>query len=103
MGYFSNGTEGESYRVEYCSQCIHDQADGGCSVWLLHMLNNYAECNKPDSYLHVLIPRSKDGLSNEACSMFVPTSNDWVNARSVTHCLLCNEPYHGGPCKERRG
>jgi hypothetical protein len=72
MGYFSNGTEDECYFEQYCSRCIHNDPDKGCNVWFLHMLHNYEECNKKDSFLHVLIPRSKDGLSNEQCSMFVP-------------------------------
>lgn len=72
MAYFSNGTEGECYYAEYCAKCIHESPDdGGCMVWLLHLTYNYAECNKKDSMLHVLIPRSKDGLSNERCKMFV--------------------------------
>jgi hypothetical protein len=73
MAYFSNGGEGESYYESYCDKCIHAAPDdGGCVVWLLHLLHNYDECNKKDSMLHVLIPRSKDGLSNERCKMFVP-------------------------------
>ena len=73
MGYFSNGTEGEIYEDAYCSRCIHNDASGPyCPVLALHKLHNYDECNKPDSFLHVLIPRSKDGLSNERCTMFVP-------------------------------
>lgn len=72
MGYFSNGTEGEFYFAEYCSRCIHNDETKGCPVWMLHMEYNYEECNKPHSFLHVLIPRSKDRLGNERCSMFVP-------------------------------
>lgn len=72
MGYFSNGIEGEFYEDKYCSRCIHGQnEDKFCPVWAAHMLHNYAECNKPDSILHILIPRSEDRLSNEQCSMFV--------------------------------
>ena len=68
MAYFSNGTEGECYYETYCSKCVHEE---NCPVWMLHMLHNYDECNKKDSFLHVLIPRSKDGLDNERCTMFV--------------------------------
>ena len=72
MGYFSNGTEGMSYEEKYCSKCLHEKPDdGGCMVWFLHMLHNYKECNNKDSMLHVLIPLTKDGLSNDECSMFV--------------------------------
>lgn len=72
MGYFSNGCEGDSYEAAYCSRCVHrDGKDGksGCAVLLAHMLHNYEECNKPDSILHLLIPRV--GLSNGECSMFI--------------------------------
>lgn len=68
MGYFSNGSEGEGYEEEYCSRCEHQD---GCAVWLAHMLYNYDECNKENSILHLLIPRSKDHLGNERCSMFI--------------------------------
>lgn len=74
MGYFSNGTEGMMYEAEYCDHCIHqDGPDGqsGCAVWLAHMLRNYEECNNDNSILHLLIPRSKDHLSNEQCAMFL--------------------------------
>lgn len=78
MGYFSNGTEGEFYYDEYCSRCIHDDPDNGkcCPIWSLHLLHNYEECNKKDSFLHVLIPRN-EGF-NDMCTMFVerPTSGD---------------------------
>ena len=73
MGYFSNGTEGMDYEARWCNRCQHEgPPDGpGCVVWLAHILHNYKECNKKDSILHLLIPRSKDGLSNEQCAMFV--------------------------------
>ena len=73
MGYFSNGTEWEFYEAEYCTRCAHvDGPDGksGCPIVFLHMLHNYDECNKEDSFLHVLIPRRKDGYGNEKCTMF---------------------------------
>ena len=69
MGYFSNGTEGMEYERQWCDRCLHQ--DGGCAVWEAHLLANYAECNKPDSPLHVLIPRSADGWRNEQCRMFI--------------------------------
>jgi len=68
MGYFSNGTEGMYYYEKYCEKCVHD-IDEDCPVWLLHQLYNYDECNNPDSFLHVLIPR--DGVYNEKCKLFV--------------------------------
>jgi len=73
MGYFSNGTEGDMYEAEYCQRCIHyeDPNGDGCMVWLAHLVHNYDECNKPDSILHLLIPRSKDGPGNDRCKMFI--------------------------------
>ena len=69
MGYFSNGSEGMDYQEHYCSKCVHDEKQS-CPVWLLHLLHNYEECNKPDSFLHVLIPRTKTG--NGQCALFLP-------------------------------
>ena len=75
MGYFSNGTEGEDYESRYCSKCAHQKIDeGGCAVWMAHMIANYKECNNPDSILHILIPR--DGAGNEECRMFWPKMMD---------------------------
>lgn len=68
MGYFPNGTAGVLYEAEWCSRCVHCD---GCAVWLAHFTHNYAECNNENSILHLLIPRSKDGLSNEQCQMFL--------------------------------
>ncbi len=68
MAYFSNGSEGMDYLANYCDKCIHNY---GCVVWDAHMLKNYDECNNDDSILHILIPRSENGLSNEKCKMFV--------------------------------
>jgi hypothetical protein len=36
-----------------------------------HGLYNYDECNNEKSILHLLIPRSKDDLDNEQCTMFL--------------------------------
>ena len=69
MGYFSNGTESSMYEEEYCSSCAHYK--GGCAVLDAHMLKNYDECNNKESILHMLIPLSKDGLSNEKCRMYL--------------------------------
>ena len=71
MAYFSNSTEGEIYRATWCSCCVHDGGEQGCAVLLAHLLFNYDDCNKPNSILHMLIPRSKDGLENEQCRMFI--------------------------------
>ena len=77
MGYFSNGTESESYEAKYCNRCVHQKPDdGGCAVFFAHLLYNYEECNKEDSILHLLIPRKKEGLGNEQCAMFHEEKSD---------------------------
>lgn len=72
MGYFSNGCEGEDYWERWCAKCIHDdmEAGRGCPVLLAHLLWNYDECNKPDSILHKMIPRSEEGRRNGRCFAF---------------------------------
>jgi hypothetical protein len=73
MGYFPNGDAGKAYEEQYCERCVHQKPDdGGCAVWLAHMVHNYDECNKDESILHLLIPRTKDKLWNEQCAMFHP-------------------------------
>ncbi len=37
-----------------------------CPVLFVHWLDNYDDCNKPNSYLHKLIPRDKEGF-NKRC------------------------------------
>ena len=69
MGYFSNGTEGESYQARWCNTCQHD-TNFGCYIWAIHLSRNYDECNNPDSILHALIPRNKDG-GNGKCVMYI--------------------------------
>lgn len=69
MGYFSNGTEGMCYQEKYCDKCYW--GDKACAIWFAHMEYNYEECNNDKSILNMLIPRSKDGLSNEKCKGFV--------------------------------
>lgn len=76
MAYFSNGSDGECYEAQYCSKCIHSKNNGGCAVFLAHMLHNYDECNNENSILHLLIPRSKDQIGNEKCKMFLPEQID---------------------------
>jgi hypothetical protein len=74
MGYFSNGSEGAAYEDRYCDKCINSH--GGCWIWELHFMRNYKDCNNEDSILHVLIPRSTDGLENGQCVMFKEKSHD---------------------------
>lgn len=71
MAYFPNGTAGMAYEEEWCSRCVHQNGpdgESGCPVWGLHLIHNYDECNKPDSFLHILIPN--DGLHAGKCRMF---------------------------------
>lgn len=70
MGYFSNGSEGMDYEAKWCARCVHD-IKNNCPIWLAHLIHNYKECNNKESILHMLIPRSKDGLWNEQCKMFL--------------------------------
>jgi hypothetical protein len=94
MGYFPNGTSGEIYESKYCSKCLHQELeDIGCPIWHAHMMYNYDECNNEKSILHLLIPRSEDGIGNEECTMFVAkppkalTSQDWqMKPDSVPSC-----------------
>lgn len=70
MGYFSNGTEGDIYEAQYCARCVHENKSDGCPVMLAHVLHNYRDCNKEDSILHILIPRTDNGF-NAQCAMFI--------------------------------
>lgn len=76
MGYFSNGSESLDYEARYCDRCVHWANNNPCAVMGLHLLHNYDECNKENSFLHLLIPRTKDGLGNEQCSMFYEAAED---------------------------
>jgi len=70
MGYFSNGSEGMDYEHNYCSKCYW--GDKACMIWLAHL--EY-QGDGHDKILDLFIPRAKDGLSNEICTMFM--SNKW--------------------------
>jgi len=71
MGYFSNSSEGEAYERTYCAHCRHQNDEQGCPVMLAHLIHGYADCNNPDSILHLLIPRTPDG-HNAECGLFLP-------------------------------
>ena len=71
MAYFSCGTEALDYQARFCERCVHDR-NRDCPVWALHLLNTDT-AHEDDSLLHVLIPQSEDGLSNEQCRLFVAT------------------------------
>lgn len=71
MGYFSNGTEGRDYQDKWCFRCLHDNYDKQifCPIWDAHL--SYAYDGDYAAVLDLLIPRTKDGLGNERCTMFV--------------------------------
>jgi len=71
MGYFSNGSECDSFRAAMCDKCWHDR-NQNCPIWLAHLIHNYEDCNKKDSILHLLIPRN--GIHNGDCKLFVDKS-----------------------------
>ena len=73
MGYFSNGTEGDIYRAEYCDHCANDgdkQGSHGCAIWDLHLM--FVGDKQKASLLDYLIPRIENGLRNGECKMFRP-------------------------------
>lgn len=70
MGYFSNGTEGGIYFEDYCCRCEHDTNED-CPVWSAHLLYAYNGSEDAKHILDMLIPRSKDGLENKQCLMFM--------------------------------
>jgi hypothetical protein len=84
MAYFPNGTASEMYYDKYCTRCKFDR-NGDCPIWGLHLLHNYEECNKEDSFLHVLIPRCKDVLDNEQCRFFTPLLNSKDQQNTALH------------------
>lgn len=69
MGYFSNSSESCAYEAQWCDRCFHQ--DDPCTVWLLHLLRNYDDCENEKSALHYLIPIGKSG-ENLRCTMFKP-------------------------------
>ncbi len=74
MAYFSNATEGMDYEEKYCSKCVHGLHE--CPILIAHAIYNYDDCNKPESILHILIPRAKDGIGNLKCRMWIPKMNN---------------------------
>jgi len=86
MAYFPNGTAGMMYEEEYCFQCIHENADRGCSIMLLHNLYNYDQFDKGPrgealkAVLETLIPTDKSGLRAEQCSLFAPVADPEAEA-----------------------
>ena len=69
MGYFSNGTEGESYQEQFCNHCLNDRNED-CPIWGLQLSYNY-NCAYWD-ILDQFIPKTKDGRNGQ-CKMFIST------------------------------
>lgn len=89
MGYFANGTAGMEYESQYCDKCVHQKPDdGGCAVFMVHLMHNHEECNKPESILHKLIPRTDDGLGNEQCRMYHEIGQDRPEVASGKAMLI---------------
>ena len=72
MAYWSNASEGFDYEERYCSRCVHNREENPCAVLVAHMIHNYDEANNKGSILHILIPRTENGLANDECRMFWP-------------------------------
>jgi hypothetical protein len=72
MGYFSNGSEGDSYESYYCANCIHD-VNQDCPILLIHLEHNYEQFDNEiiKAILDLLIPRTEDSLDNKQCKMFI--------------------------------
>ena len=70
------------YEERWCSRCIH--ASAGCAVWAAHLMFDYDQCADTEKgkaikdILNMFIPLSKDGLSNNKCTMFraLPSKRD---------------------------
>ncbi len=83
MAYFSNGTEGEMYREDFCHRCQHYNAGDEareCPVWSAHWYYAYGQSSNAElsSVLTMLIPMEphtfKDGLTVKVagpCAMFL--------------------------------
>jgi hypothetical protein len=80
MGYFANGSEGESYLYAVCSDCVNwretalGMEDWGCPVMDLHLIYNYKQFDDKTikDFLETFIP-TKDGC-NEKCKMFIESA-----------------------------
>lgn len=67
MAYFSDATESDLYRIQYCDVCAHNNR---CPIWKLHLLYNFEQMVNEhiQKILDTLIPR--DGAENRQCRMF---------------------------------
>jgi hypothetical protein len=92
LGYFSNATEIDLYREQWCDRCIHD-AKHDCPIWEAHLI--YVDRDKLDivTILDMLIPPSKDGLRNEKCRLFIPDTELARARRADTQYQLWREDH----------
>lgn len=73
MAYFSNGTEGMVFEDVYCCRCVHyrEPDDGGCPVWILHLLWNYEQNKDEDKRLALDLLITGNGFTEPyQCEMF---------------------------------
>lgn len=93
MGYFSNGTEGDSFRARYCDRCVHGAGGDLCPIWALHLDYNYDQHDQGaviatrdgafteplSALLARFIRREKEtpgGWTGQECTMFRPVSEE---------------------------
>jgi len=76
MAYLANGTEGELFERDNCSDCVHwGDDDKGCPVFLLHLLWNYDQLGEDHASvikrqaLNCLAPRSGSPNVVDSCAM----------------------------------
>jgi hypothetical protein len=67
MGRFSNAKEYESWRLNNCSACLHNQQQDGCPILDIHFWNNHDQSEATSRILDRLIPR--DETLNKTCPM----------------------------------
>jgi hypothetical protein len=72
VGYFSNGSEADTYQAQWCDFCVHMAPTTTCPIWDLHLLYNYDQQKRDTTRraLEMFIPRAENG-GNDRCKMFV--------------------------------
>ena len=69
MGYFSNGSEGDSYQRKYCEACVNFKDEGlgdTCAIWDLHLFGGKDFQQAKDYFIPM------DSGYNQQCKMFTP-------------------------------
>ena len=75
MGYFSNGSQGEIFREEWCHRCeawgrdvrAVESDTAGCAIMDVHFFYAYGAEGDAKKILDMLITRGEDG---QQCQMF---------------------------------